>query len=343
MNVINILNTIRANSSQMYQDRIPTATKENLQEIGGLLVEYKAARNEFVDALINKIAFTIVSNRRYKNPLSILKKGKKPFGTDIEEIFTNPITGEEYDSTTTDDLLTIKKADVKTIYHRSNRRNKYKVSVNIPELKRAFTNEGSFAEFVNSKLNAMYSGDEMDEYMLMRNLFSDAIKKNMLVSYDLNYDGGETSCKELIKLIKTLSANFTFMSRDYNGYNKLNAEGIEGGTITACETWTPSESQMILIRSDVDASTDVEVLAKAFNMDKTEFLSRKIVVDSFGDEDTLCVILDDAFAKIYDELYDVEEFTNGSNLVKTYWLHHWQTISLSLFANAVAIKQTANA
>ena len=121
----------------------------------------------------------------------------------------------------------------------------------------------------------------------------------------------------------------------------MNMSDITAGTITACTTWTPRENQILLIRSDVDASTDVEVLAKAFNMDKTNFLERKIVVDTFGDADVLCVICDENIFEVRDDLYQVRSFDNGSNLTTNYWLHHWETISLSLFGNGVAIRQNA--
>ena len=340
MNVQEILNTIRENNSQMYQDRVPEATQQNLEAVGNAIMAYEAVTNEFLAALVNRIAFTIVSNRRYKNPLSILKKGTKPFGTDIEEIYTNPVSAVKFDGSA-EDLLKQTKPDTKTIFHRMNRQDKYPVSVGAARLQKAFTSFDEMGKFINSIITAMYSGDEMDEYLLMRNIVSDAIKANKLVNYEVSYDGGETTSKELVKLIKTLASNFKFTSKEYNGYNKLNAAGIEAGSTTACTTWTPAENQVLLIRSDVDAATDVEVLAKAFNMDKADFLKRKVVVDSFGDADTLCVICDEAMFQVYDDLYQVRSFDNGSTLTTNYWLHHWQTISLSLFANAVAIKQAA--
>lgn len=341
MDVITILNTIRANASSMYQERVPEATQSNLSDVGALLVDYQALSNEFLNALVQRIAFTIVSNRRYKNPLAILKRGQKPYGTDIEEIFTNPVSAVAFNGSATDDMLKITKPDVKTIFHRMNRQDKYPVSISTPQLQKAFTSEGELSKFITSIITAMYSGDEMDEYLLMRNLVSEAINSSKVVVKELTYDGGEEGCKDLVKLLKTLSLNFAFASKDYNGYNVLNKTGISGGTITPCTTWTPKENQVLLIRSDVDATTDVEVLAKAFNMDKTDFLSRKIVVDSFGDADTLALICDEAMFQVYDDLYQVRSFDNGSNLTTNYWLHHWQTISLSLFANAVAIKQVA--
>lgn len=339
MDIITILNTIRDNSSALYQERVPAATQTNIETVGNAIMEYENVQNEFLSALVNRIAFTIVSNRRYKNPLAVLKKGGKPFGTDIEEIYTNPVSAVKYDGSNTSDMLKVTKPDTKTIFHRMNRQDKYPVSISTAQLQKAFTSLGEMSKLVTSIINAMYSGDEMDEYLLMRNTISQAITDKKMVSFEVDYDGEESSAKGLVKFIKTLSGNFLFPSKDYNGYNALNADEIEAGTITPSITWTPSENQVFLVRTDVDAATDVEVLAKAFNMDKTDFLKRKFVVDSFGDADTLCVICDENIFEMRDDLYQVRSFDNGSNLVTNYWLHHWQTISLSLFGNAVAIKQ----
>lgn len=344
MNVIEVLNTIHDNNSSLYQERIPVATVQNLKDVGNAILAYESDTNEFLSALVNKIAFTEVSNRRFSNPLAILKKGGKPFGTDIEEIYTNPVSAVQYNGSNTEDMLKVTPPDTKTIYHRRNRKDKYPVSISTPQLQAAFTSPAAFENFYNNSiLTAMYSGDEIDEYLLMRNLVADAVKENKLKSLSLDWDGGETTSKDLVKLLKTLSGNFTFPSKDYNGYNALNAEKISAGTTTAAVTWAPLENQICLIRTDVDACTDVEVLAKAFNMDKTDFLKRKFVIDSFGDEDTLMCICDKNIFKVTDDLYQVRSFDNGSNLTTNYWLHHWQTISLSLFGNAVAIKAKASA
>lgn len=343
MNITAILNTIRANNSAMYQERIPEATQSNLEAVGNAILAYQVDTNEFLSALINRIAFTKVSNRRYKNPLAILKKGGKPFGTDVEEIFTNPVSGVTFDGSATSDMLNVTKPDIKTAFHRMNRQDKYPVSVSTPQLQKAFTSAGEMEKFINSIIIAMYSGDEMDEYLLMRNLVSSGIADNKVKTLELDYTGDETTSKDLVKLLKTLSANFTFQSKEFNGYNVLNADKITAGTLTPCVTWVPKENQVLLIRADVDANTDVEVLAKAFNMDKADFLQRKIVVDTFGDADTLCFLTDENAFQCMDDLYTVRSFDNGSNLTTNYWLHHWQTLSLSLFANGVAIKAKATA
>lgn len=343
MNAITIVNTIRSENGVSYQERIPVLTKSNFEEVGNAIVTYEAEFNAFCNALVNKIAFTEVSNRRFRNPLAALKSGTKPFGTDIEEIYINPVSAVTYNGSATDDMLKLSKPDVKTIYHRMNRQDKYPVSITIPDVQKAFRNESTLGTFIQGVINAMYSGDEMDEFLLMKNIVAEGISKGKVKKVALTYDGSKTSSEDLIKLIKTLSHDFTEPSTTFNGYNVLNKSGIDGKTITPSVTWTPKENQVIIIRSDVDAATDVDVLAKAFNMDKTDLMKRKFVVSSFGDDKTLAFLSDEKFFKITDDLYTVRSFDNGSNLARNYWLHHWQTLSLSLFANAVAIQQEENA
>lgn len=345
MNVLQILNTIRANSSAFYQDRIPTATKQNLTDIGNQILTYESLQNEFVSALVNKIAFTEVSSRRFKNPLAVLKSSRMPFGNTWEEVHINPAKdkGKSTKENEVSDLIGKEESDVATIYHSVNRYGKYKVSYSYEELQTAFLSINHMSEFIQGIIDSMYSGDEMDEFILMKNTLGDAITKGYMVSKPLTYTSDESTSKDLIVLLKTLSHNFTEPSKEFNGYNLKLASEIQAGTKTGRITWTPKDNQVIFIRADVDARTDVEVLAKAFNMEKAEFIKRKFVVSSFGAgaEDVLCVLADDSILKFKDVVYTVRQFQNGNTLVDNYFLHHKQVLSYSLFGNAVAITQAS--
>ena len=92
--IINIMNTIRANASQEYQERVPEATRDNIDEVGNPILQYQTIQNEYLNAMINKIALTVVHNKTLLNPLRVLKKGTQPLGSDIEEIFTNMAQAE---------------------------------------------------------------------------------------------------------------------------------------------------------------------------------------------------------------------------------------------------------
>ena len=68
-NMMNVLNTILANASEDYQSRVPQATKDNITSVGSAIMSYQPTENEFLSALVNKIAMTIVRNKTFKNPL----------------------------------------------------------------------------------------------------------------------------------------------------------------------------------------------------------------------------------------------------------------------------------
>lgn len=339
---VTMLNTIHANQGALYQQRIPQATQDNFQEVGTALLTYDAHKNEFLDAFIYKICWQESISRRYSNPWAVLKKGTKPYGGMKEQRHTNPVKGKKYDGSVTSDMLEVNKPDVKTVLFKRNREDKYPVSISDAQLKTAFLNPAEFASFHQDVLNAMYSGDEMDEFLLMRQAVGDAISGGKIKSIEVDY---ATDPAELIKGVQTISRYFKYESAEYAGYNLINAEQITAGTVTPVVTWCPTNKQVLLIREDIDVETDIDVLAKAFNMDKTNFTQRKVGVDTFGtgNEDVLCVLADEGWFNFEDDLYKVASFNNGSNLTTNYWLHHWETIGLSPLANAVAFKKKASA
>ena len=136
-NINKILDTIRANASDDYVSRVPVATQNNIASVGQVITSYSSLANEFVSALVNRIAFTIVTNKIASNPLAILKKGGVPLGTDIQEIYTNPAKAKTYDLSSTE-LLTNVPPDVKALYYRVNRQDKYPVTVTRQMLQKAF-------------------------------------------------------------------------------------------------------------------------------------------------------------------------------------------------------------
>lgn len=329
--IINILNTIRANGSQMYQDRVPVATKENLTSVSAPLMEYSVLQNEFLNALVNRIGLTLIRNKTADNPLKILKQGSVPLGQDVQEIHTNPATAKTYNAQSTD-LLAQTTPDVASAYHRLNRKDRYDVTIQREQLHTAFTDWGKFEELITGIVNTLYSGNYIDEFILAKNLFASAISDNKIVTATANAPTDEATAKKLVKQMRQLFNNFSFPSSAFNSY------ALSGGTGSPRMTWTPPEDIRLIIRSDVEAEIDVEVLAKAFHLDYAKLLGQILVVDNFGSaENCMAVMMDKSYTQIYDNLFETAEFPNGSNLSWNYYLHVWQTYSVSPFANAVAI------
>lgn len=333
-NMVNVLNTILANASEMYQSRVPEATQNNIDAVGSAIMGYQSTENEFLNALVNKIAMTIVRNKTFRNPLSALKKGSVPLGRNIEEIYTNPATGTTFDPTGAK-LLNRQIPDTKAIYHSMNRQGMYKATISKSQLIAAFTSYTALEKLLNSIVNSIYSGDNLDEFMLMKKLFASAIAGNKLKTVDtgLTAISDVDGAKTFVKAIRTVGQAMEFPSSNYNSYYDINKDTDAKPVIT----WTPLDKQVLLLRNDVAVDVDVELLAKAFNVSYTDLKQRTLIVDSFGDNIKCgAVLCDESFVQVYDNLTQMENFHNGEGLYDNYIYHHWQTYSLSLFANAVA-------
>ena len=331
--ILAIMNTIRDNASTEYQERIPEATRNNMQEIGGIMLADINLANQFTASLVNKIAKTLFMNRIFKNPLAKLKKGNKPFGDTVEEILVNFAKSKQYNPEGTE-LLTITKPDVKTVYHQINRQDKYPVTINRTILTKAFKSVDGMGRFITNIINSLYNGANLDEFILMKKMIAEAVAKNhMKVIEVADPCTSPENATSFIKAVKIVSGDMQYPSTEYNGY--LQAQNTDTVPIT---TFTPIEDQIIILSNPTNVSLDVDVLAKAFNMDRLTFLAQSIVIDAFPDSDIRACIVDIDWSQIYDDYIQITEFFNGDNLCTNYWLHIGQTIDYSCLVNAVAFK-----
>ena len=340
---IDIVNAVIETSSTL-KDNIPLATNATLQSTGGAIMQYTPFMNEFINGLVNRILFQEAHNMTYDNPLRIFKGVDIPYGTDVQDSIANPAVATPYDSSAMSDVLSPASPDVKTVYYRRNRQDKYKVTVYDAVLAGAFTNADTFNNFVSMILNTLTSGDNIDEFKLMKGVVGQAINDGNINKTSLTVGADHRAFAEtLVTDLRAKYLQFQFPSTKYNCYQKMaKAKGIENAT--PLTTWTSPDRISVLVRADVAAFTDVEVLAKAFNMSKADFLGRQVIVDSFGDTGdaakTLAIIADNTFLRTHDNRFQMAETPyNASTLSRTYFLHHWETMACSPFANAWAFTE----
>lgn len=338
-NLVNILNTIRQNASAEYQERIPEATRTNLETVASKLGTYESSMNEMLTSLVNRIAMTIIHQKMIKNPLEKLKKGSVPMGKDIEEIFVNPAIGEKYNYSS-EDLLKVKIPDVKALYYGINRQDKYSVTITRPQLMKSLTSDADMGNLISVIVNSLYSGDNYDEFMLMKNLVKIASKNNHVKSETMDWDLATMTpenATQLVKAMKTDGGMMKFASSNYNSYDVVKPATDKGKSVI---TFTPIEDQVILIDSRVMTNISIDVLASAFNLDKADFMGQVIEVDNFIDEPILAMVCDKAWFRVFDNMIQTSSMYNGDTLSYKYWLHHWETLSYCMFANAKIYKYT---
>jgi len=336
MNLTEILNTIRDNASATYQDRIPVATRDNLETIRYAMIDSDNIQvaNEFMETLLNKLVKSVVHTKLFSNPLKGLKKGTKPLGDTIEEIYNNFIKGTVFDQTGAE-LLKRSLPDTKTVYHRMNYKMQYPITVSREQLSKAFISYDALNSYITNIINTLYNSAELDEFMNVKELINSALTKNAMKTVTIvdplvSKENGQ----EFIKTVKTISELMVFPSTEYNGY--LTAQSTDTKGIT---TFSRKSEQVLIIDAPTNTSVAVDVLASTFNMSVAEFNdTRKIVIDTFPDKDVRAVLVDEAFFQVYDDLFTLTSFYNGKGLYTNYYLNVWQTLAYSILVNAVAFK-----
>lgn len=344
---VDILNAIRNSASTNYRDFVPTAknTPESIRRIGEIVMQYTPLQNEFLNALVNRIARVIITSKMYSNPLSMFKKGLIDFGETIEEIFVNIANPHQYDVEESENKVFAREIpDVRAAFHTLNYKKFYKQTIQNKDLNQAFLSWDGITDLISKIVNAMYTAANYDEFVTTKYMLAKAILDGRLsaITVDAN------DAKGAVTKIKGVSNALTFMSNNYN------AAGVQ--------TFTDKDDQYLLVNSQFDSEIDVEVLAAAFNMSKAEFMGHRILIDGFGSldvarlnalfkddpnyvepsQDTLtalnaipAVLVDKNFFMIFDNMYEFTENYNGQGLYWNYFYHTWKTFSMSPFANAL--------
>ena len=137
---MDILNVIRANASADYQKNVPAVSKlQEVTQVGEVLYGYPALANEFINALINRIAIVRVKSLTFNNMFAPLKKGYLELGETIEEVFVEIAKAREFNVEKAESReLKRSLPDVRTAFHAMNYRVQYPVTVQDEDLKQAF-------------------------------------------------------------------------------------------------------------------------------------------------------------------------------------------------------------
>ena len=352
---VDILNAIRNDATQMYQNYVPIAQQEpsNVKAIGAALMQFPALQNEFLTALVNRIAFVKVRNMEFSNPYAKFKKGVLDFGETIEEIFVEIAEPFRYDPAVAESKVFKRQIpDVRSAFHILNYQEYYKVTVQNNDLRKAFLSWQGVEDLISRIVNTVYVAAEYDEFLITKYM----LMKHILAGH--------------LKPIAPSGATTTTDAKDYKAISNLLEFPSTEYNMSGVHNVTKKDNQYLFLTAAADAAMDVDVLAAAFNMDKAEFMGHRVVIDSFASIDTArlaklfkddpnyeaftsaelalladvkAVLVDIDWFMIYDNLMEFTEQYNGEGLYWNYWYHTWKTFSVSPFANAVVFANGTSA
>lgn len=350
---LDILNVIRANASYEYQSSVPEITKTtDIPKVGEILYGNPTLQNQFLNALVNRIALVQIKSATFNNAYAKFKKGFLEFGETVEEVFVNICKAREF-SAEKAEKREFKRSlpDVRTAFHIMNYKVQYPITIQDDDLRMAFLSASGVTDLIAKIINSVTTSAEYDEYLLFKYMLIKAISKGKMYPVSI---GDGTDMKEAAVKYRSMSNILKFMSPKYN------ASGVH--------TVTPKASQYIFMDAQYNAEYDVNVLASAFNMEKADFMGRLTLIDNWTEfdmdrfeiimdnsdmiepitdeelalmKDVKAVLLDDEWFQVYDNEYRFTETYVASGLYRNYFLNVWKTISSSPFSNAVVFVKGA--
>lgn len=344
---MDILNVIRQNATYDYQSAVPEVAKaSDIPRVGEIIYGTPAFANQFLNALVNRIAIVRVQSATFNNPYAQLKKGYLEFGESVEDIFVSIANVVEFDPEKAK-AREFKRTfpDVKSAFHVMNWRVMYPVTIQDEDLKRAFLSLDGVSNLIAKIVDSIYTAAEYDEYLLFKYLLIKAISHGKMFPTSI---GDGTKATDAAKAFRGYSNILPFMKSEYNSAGVKNT--------------TPKERQIIFMDAMYNAEYDVDVLASAFNMDKADFMGRLHLIDdwtTFDNErfsviressdgleevtaeelelmaDVKAAIVDERWFQVYDNNNKFTEKYVASGMYWNYFYHVWKTVSSSPFSNAI--------
>lgn len=363
-----VLNAVRNDIGGTYAEQIPVAyapgdrirgrsittsdALARLHEIGNALRVYQPHQNSFLNALVNRIAWTIISSRLYENPWKVFKKGYIELGETVEEIFVNIAEAHQFDPETGErEVFKRELPDVRAAFHTMNYQKFYKVTVSEEQLRTAFLSWNGITDLISKIIESLVTSANYHEFIMMKYLIAKALLNGnikTLTGPQATLDNADS----IVSAMRNLSLNLQYMGEQYN----------EAGVTT----YTDPSSQIVIMTNAFSSVIDVGSLARAFNLDYVKFIGNTVGVNSFSftpaegkilaklinlddtvpvftEEETQllesveAIVCDSGWFMIFDNLEKMEQFPNPQNMEWQHWLHTWKTFSYSPFANCVAL------
>lgn len=310
-----------------FQQRVPDPTVSGIDATSKFLFQPNNGRylNEFIDAYVNRIGDQIIHNKEWENPLRTFKGATMRYGFGIQESAFKWIKAHTYK---VDDavLEKVNAPEAAVWYHSVNRKDRYDISLEYPDLRQAFLDEYGLNRLIDAVLTVPRNSDNYDEYLCMLNL---------IAYYEHNWGffkhhvsaapTDEATGKEFLKAVRAYASKLEFPT---SLYSPVSAEyGIP--------VFAKPDELVLLITADAMASVDVDTLAGIFNLDKADIKYRTVIVPELPVANAFALLTTDAFFVCQDVVYANESFYNPATFNTNYYLHHWEIVSASPFVPAI--------
>lgn len=319
-----------------FQQRIPNPSVNGIAATTKALFDPKNRPwlNEFMNILVNRIAYTYVHNKAFENPFSIFKRQQLEYGTTVAEVALKFIQAHSYRDDwgarvdDVENLLKVHRPDGSTAYHTVNREDTYPISINTMELRGAFNEEYGLNNLIASIMQLPYNSDNYDEYRIFLELLAFYEREHGFFKHHVSaVPTDEATGKEFLRAVRSYAGTLRFPSSLYNARS-----------VKDIPVWVNADEQdelVLILTPEVQATLDVDTLASVFNVELAEIKYRTLIVDSIPIPNAVAILTTSDFFVCADYAYETTSFFNAQTLTENYYLHHIGMYSVSPFVPAI--------
>ena len=314
------------NSTTDFQQRIPNPAINGIARTADALFDplNRNYYNQFMDVLVNRIAFTYAVSKRWENPLAVFKSPTVTYGSSIQEFMPAWIKAHSYDVDVSM-LFDEARPDGQAVYYDTrNVQLRYPIDISYEALRSSFTEEYGLNQLIDSIMTAPINSDHYDEYLNMVQQIAVyeqnwGFFKHNLAAAPTDEDTG----KAFLAAVRAYAGKLQFPSALYNA-----------GFIDI-PVFAKPEELVLIATPETIANIDVYTLSAVFQLDKADIKYRIVPISEFPIPNAVALLTTEDWFKTFDSLYTNAAFYDPSILVNKYYLHHWYGVNSNPFAPAI--------
>lgn len=297
----------------------------SLEFMNGLLEYPDTLGVEFMN-LATRIGKVIAHRNILTNKLAPFKMENMPLGYTMEEYFVECAKEHAYDQADAENTLFKRSLpDIKTAFYVVNRKSYYPATITDDDLRKYFVTWDGVNSLIARIVDSMYNGDNKDDYNYMKSALVTHYENGHMKIVNTNAVTDTDTAKELARKI---TEYVSYLTEPTNEYNAM-----------AVTKQNEYDDIYVILNGKTNSYLNIDWLAQTFQLEFAQFKTHVLVLPTLPStaQGTIeAIVCDSEIYRVFDQKYSVGVAYNAKGLYWNYFLHHWEGIATSRFANAIA-------
>ncbi len=313
-------------SSSSFRNTIGDPNEVSSLEFMSGLLEYPDTLGVEFMSLATRIGRVIAHRNILRNKLAPFKMANMPLGYTMEEYFVECAKEHEYNQADAENTLFKRELpDIKTAFYVVNRKSFYPATITDDDLRKYFVSWDGVNSLIARIVDSLYNGDNKDDYNYMKSALVTHYENGHMKIVNTSAVTNTDTAKELARKITEYVAYLTEPTNEYNAM--------------AVTKQNDYDDIYVILNGKTNSYLNIDWLAQTFQLEFAQFKTHVLVLPtlpSTGQGKIEAIVCDSEIYRVFDQKYSVGVAYNAKGLYWNYFLHHWEGIATSRFANAIA-------